>query len=356
MEASSLIRNLSLQQRYWSIIVVLTQIDIVRTFKSGQGKIQKLTLMDKDGSKIYAIMFNEIIDRFHDILQTGKTFVFSNGQIKEINKDFYNVNDKFEIILNNTSNIQLSVSDTIDSPEIKLSVIEDIKRNPNLPSDIILFVIKVHEVRMIYRNVDKKKIVKRDLQVIDLRSKENIHQYTSSFSNTYLMTSLQKINTSEHSTGEIKHYYTRVFAKGLNKEGSIWYNSCNTCKSKVTIIDGIVQCTKCTNENVQYSLRYLIKLSVEDNSSTAIFTLFDNEAEQLIGMPVIELEKIKASKIEDYNNIIKNILEKEMTFLVKAQDKIYGSRTFRSLTVQSIKMDSNEVGELQHKKIKIEEV
>ncbi|XP_028554339.1 replication protein A 70 kDa DNA-binding subunit B-like [Dendrobium catenatum] len=170
------------------------------------------------------------------------------------------------------------------------------------------------------------------------------------------MTSLQKINTSEHSTGEIKHYYTRVFAKGLNQEGSIWYNSCNTCKSKVTIIDGIVQCTKCTNENVQCSLRYLIKLSVEDNSSTAIFTLFDNEAEQLIGMPVIELEKIKASKIEDYNNIIKNILEKEMTFLVKAQDKIYGSRTFRSLTVQSIKMDSNEVGELQHKKIKIEEV
>ncbi|KAL0921673.1 hypothetical protein M5K25_008770 [Dendrobium thyrsiflorum] len=126
--------------------------------------------MDKEGSKIYAIMFNEIIDRFHDILQTGKTYVFSNGQIKEINKDFYNVNGKIEIILNSTSNIQLSVTDNIDSPKIKLSVIEDIKGNPNLPSDIILLVVKVPEVRMIYRHTDKKKIVKRDLQVIDLRS------------------------------------------------------------------------------------------------------------------------------------------------------------------------------------------
>ncbi|KAH0434250.1 hypothetical protein IEQ34_026862 [Dendrobium chrysotoxum] len=222
--------------------------------------------------------------------------------------------------------------------------------------DIILLVVKVPEVRMIYRHTDKKKIVKQDLQVIDLRSKENIHLHSSSTFDTYLMADLQKINTSEHSSGEIKYYYTRVFAKGLNQEGSISYNSCNTCKSKVTEIDGIVQCTKCKKDNVEHSLRYLIKLCIEDNSSTAIFALFDNEAEQIIGMPVTKLEEIKASKIEDYNKIIENIFDKKMTFLVKAQDKTYGSRTFRSLTDQTIKKDSDEVDKIEPKRIKIEEI
>ncbi|KAL0912202.1 hypothetical protein M5K25_018162 [Dendrobium thyrsiflorum] len=424
MDPSSLIKSLSLNQHYWSITAVITQIDAVRVFKSGQGKIQKLTLMDKEGSKIFAIMFNETIDRFHNILEIGKTYVISNGQIKATNKDFYNVNENFEIILNNISEIQLAIADNIEPVRKNLSVIEDIKENPNSPSDIILLVLNVSEVRMIYRHTDKKKIFKRDLQVFDLRSevctftlwealatvegkqleesknektiilakdvigknfngfilstiqsttleinpnlpssKElldlsniNVHQHTSSTFDTCLMTNLQNINISEHSLGEVKYYSTRVVIKGLNEEGNIWYNSCNTCKSKVFIIDDIAKCPKCSNDNAEYSLRYLMKLRVEDNSSTAIFTVFDNEVEQIIGMPVIKLEKIKASNIEDYNNIIRNICDKELIFSVKAQDKQYGNRTFRSITVQSIKENCDQVNEIEPKRIKLEEL
>ncbi|XP_028555386.1 uncharacterized protein LOC114580831 [Dendrobium catenatum] len=137
------------------------------------------------------------------------------------------------------------------------------------------------------------------------------------------MTNLQNINTSEQSLGEVKYYSTRVVIKGLNQEGNLWY---------------------------------LIKLRVEDISSTAIFTVFDNEVEQLIGMPVTNLEKIKASNIEDYNNIITNICDKELIFSVKVQDKEYGNRSFRSITVQSIKEISDEVIETEPKKIKLEDL
>ncbi|KAL0923308.1 hypothetical protein M5K25_007360 [Dendrobium thyrsiflorum] len=250
-------------------------------------------------------MFNEIIDRFHDILQTGKTYVFSNGQIKEINKDFYNVNEKIEIILNNTSNIELSVTDNIDSPKIKLSVIEDIKGNPNLPSDIILLVVKVPEVRMIYRHTDKKKIVKRDLQVIDLRSE--VCTFT-------LWETLAIVEGKQ--LEELRNEKTIILAKGVIGK---YFN-------------GFVL------------------------STTTSTTIEINPTLPIIGMPVTELEKIQASSAEDYNNIIKNIFDKEMTFLVKAEDKIYGSRTFRSLTVQSVKKGSDEVCKLQQKKIKIEEI
>ncbi|KAL0925828.1 hypothetical protein M5K25_004198 [Dendrobium thyrsiflorum] len=423
MEASTLIKNLTLHQRYWTIIVVLTEMDTVRNFKSGQGKIQKLTFMDNEGSQIYGIMFNEIIDKFHDILEIGQTYVISNGQIKDINKTFYNVHEKFEIILNNLSEIHVAVNHNIQSLNKKLSTIEDIMSNPNLPSDIILLVLKVHETRTIYRQRDKKSILKRDLQVIGLRSEvitltlweslatkegkqledmmnekpiifvkgvvgknfngftlsstistiieinpdlpttkemmdwfnETGYRHASSNFDAYLVANLLKINTSELSLGEMKYYATKVIIKGLQQEENIWYPSCNTCKSRVTITKDIVRCSKCSKENAAYSLRYLIKLYVEDETSNAIFTLFDNEAESIIGVPVSELEKIKVTDIEEYNKIIKNSCDKEMTFIIKAQDKIYGNRTFRSLTVQSIKEDSYEINNTISKKIKLEE-
>ncbi|KAH0454190.1 hypothetical protein IEQ34_016114 [Dendrobium chrysotoxum] len=73
-------------------------------------------------------------------------------------------------------------------------------------------------------------------------------------------------------------------------------------------------------------------------------------------MPVANLENIKASNIEDYNNIIKNICDKELIFSVKAQDKQFGNRTFRSITVQSVKKVSDEVIEIEPKRIKLEEL
>ncbi|KAI0497091.1 hypothetical protein KFK09_023419 [Dendrobium nobile] len=73
-------------------------------------------------------------------------------------------------------------------------------------------------------------------------------------------------------------------------------------------------------------------------------------------MPVTNLEKIKASNIEDYNNIITNICDKELIFSVKVQDKEYGNRSFRSITVQSIKEIYDEVIEIEPKRIKLEEL
>ncbi|KAI0496585.1 hypothetical protein KFK09_022905 [Dendrobium nobile] len=157
------------------------------------------------------------------------------------------------------------------------------------------------------------------------------------------MADLFKIITSELLTGEMKYYATKVIIKGLQQEESIWYSSCNICKSKVTINEDVVHCAKCSKENIDYSLRYVLKLYVEDDTSNAIFTLSDSEAESIISVPVSELENIKVTSIEEYIKIVKNSCDKEMTFIIKAKDKICGNRTFRSLTVQSIKKDSHEI-------------
>ncbi|KAI0527651.1 hypothetical protein KFK09_003256 [Dendrobium nobile] len=125
---------------------------------------------------------------------------------------------------------------------------------------------------------------------------ETDFRHTSSKFDGYLMTNLLKINTSELSSGEVKYYASKVIIKGLQQDENIWYPSCNTCKSKVTITEDIGRCAKCSKESVDYSLRYLVKLYVEDDTSNAILTLFDNEAECIIGLPVTQLEKIKVVK------------------------------------------------------------
>ncbi|XP_028548109.1 replication protein A 70 kDa DNA-binding subunit-like [Dendrobium catenatum] len=168
-------------------------------------------------------------------------------------------------------------------------------------------------------------------------------QHASSNFKVYVMADLFKITTSELLTAEMKYYATNVIIKGLQQQENIWYPSCNICKSKVTINEDVVRCAKCSKENIDYSLRYLLKLYVEDETSNAIFTQFDSEVESIIGVLVSELENIKVTSIEEYNKIIKNSCDKEMTFIIKAQDKICGNRTFLSLTVQSIKKDSQEI-------------
>ncbi|KAI0516175.1 hypothetical protein KFK09_008847 [Dendrobium nobile] len=107
---------------------------------------------------------------------------------------------------------------------------------------------------------------------------------------------------------------------------------------------------------IHANLKYLVKLYVEDDTSNAILTLFDNEAECIIGLPVTQLEKIKVADISEYDKIIKNSCNKEMIFVIKAQDKIYGNRTLRFLTVQSIKKDSCEINHVISKKVKLEEI
>ncbi|KAH0460469.1 hypothetical protein IEQ34_011132 [Dendrobium chrysotoxum] len=150
-------------------------------------------------------------------------------------------------------------------------------------------------------------------------------RHASTNFDVYVMADLLKINTSELLSGEMKYYATKVIIKGLQQEESIWYPSCNTCKSKVTITEDVVRCAKCSKENIDYSLRYLIKLYVEDDTSNSIFTLFNNEAASIIGVPVSDLKNTKVTNIEEYNKIIKDSCDKEMTFIIKAQDKTYGN-------------------------------
>ncbi|KAI0507456.1 hypothetical protein KFK09_013581 [Dendrobium nobile] len=156
--------------------------------------------------------------------------------------------------------IHLTVDQTIQSFNKNLSTIEEIMINPNLSSDVVLLVLNVNEVRAIYRQKDKKKILKRDLQVIGLRSE------------IVTFTLWEELATNEGKQLEdMRNEKPIIFATGV--VGKI-FNGFNETDFDIHL------------QSKYYASKISVKLYVEDDTSNAILTLFDNEAECIIGLPL----------------------------------------------------------------------
>ncbi|KAK1383677.1 hypothetical protein POM88_021412 [Heracleum sosnowskyi] len=103
-------------------------------------------------------------------------------------------------------------------------------------------------------------------------------------------------------------------------DGNGWYYiCCSKCARAVKQLEGKYYCAHCVEESSSYTQRYRVVIHVEDASGTTSFTLFNKEAEQLIGIP---MQKI-LTEIEENDNVtqipaaIRNIVGKVCTFQIK---------------------------------------
>ncbi|WOG86767.1 hypothetical protein DCAR_0205985 [Daucus carota subsp. sativus] len=104
----------------------------------------------------------------------------------------------------------------------------------------------------------------------------------------------------------------------LNGDGW-YYECCTTCARAVQKREGQVFCPGCQDTKEKTSHRYRVVARVKDDSETTTFTLFNKEAEQLIGVP---LEKIlteldQEGNMEDIPTPIKNMVGKFCAFQIK---------------------------------------
>lgn len=103
-------------------------------------------------------------------------------------------------------------------------------------------------------------------------------------------------------------------------DGNGWYYiCCSNCARSVKPLEGTYYCGHCAEESGTSAQRYRVVIRIEDSCSTTTVTLFNKEAEQLIGIP---LQKILAEmeENEDVAQIppaIKNIIGKFCAFQIK---------------------------------------
>lgn len=80
----------------------------IRSWDKGpnnQGKLFSVNLLDKEDSEVRATFFREGVDMFYDLLEVGKVYNFSSGQVKLANKRFNNTNCDYEITFNASAEI-----------------------------------------------------------------------------------------------------------------------------------------------------------------------------------------------------------------------------------------------------------
>lgn len=94
------IRELSPYHRNWTICARVTSEPKIREFtaQGGRGgKVFSVDLLDKEGDQIRASFFNDAVTKFASLMEKGKVFTFSKGNIKVADKRFNNLSHPYEI-------------------------------------------------------------------------------------------------------------------------------------------------------------------------------------------------------------------------------------------------------------------
>ena len=94
------IGELSFYQPQWRIVARVTSKSPLRTFDKGAntGKVFHVSLLDTYGGEIRASFFNDAVDLHFDKLQEGACYSFSRGTIKTSNRQFNQIDHRYELV------------------------------------------------------------------------------------------------------------------------------------------------------------------------------------------------------------------------------------------------------------------
>lgn len=102
------IEGLSPYQNKWTIKARVTNKSDIRHWSNarGEGKLFSVTFLDETG-EIKATGFNDAVDQFYNVLEEGKVYFVSKARVGIAKRQFSNVNNEYEITLENSSEINL---------------------------------------------------------------------------------------------------------------------------------------------------------------------------------------------------------------------------------------------------------
>jgi replication factor A1 len=114
------ISALNVYQNTWTIKARVTAKSHVKHFTNakGPGKLFSFDLLDAHGGEIRAVCFSSIAryDQFYDLIEVDKVYLISRGALRPAKKQFNNLNNDYEINLDNTSSIEVCSGDDSSIP------------------------------------------------------------------------------------------------------------------------------------------------------------------------------------------------------------------------------------------------
>ncbi|OIW18523.1 hypothetical protein TanjilG_13275 [Lupinus angustifolius] len=147
--------------------------------------------------------------------------------------------------------------------------------------------------------------------------------------------------TSNPSLGEDKpaFFSIRGYISFIKPEQAMWYRACKTCNKKVTESIGAgYWCEGCQKNDDQCNLRYIMVVKVSDASGESFISVFNEEAEKIVGCSADELDNLKSQDGEDspYQMKLKQATWVPHLFRVSVTQNEYNNEKRQRITARAI--------------------
>ncbi|KAJ0963496.1 hypothetical protein J5N97_028618 [Dioscorea zingiberensis] len=129
----------------------------------------------------------------------------------------------------------------------------------------------------------------------------------------------------------------KVYISFIKPDQAMWYRACKTCNKKVTEAVGSgYWCEACQKNDAQFSLRYIMGVKVSDHSGEAWLSVFNEQAETIIGCSADELDRIKSEEgDEKYQLKLKEATWVPHLFRVSVAQTEYMNEKRQRITVRA---------------------
>ncbi|KAH0698019.1 hypothetical protein KY289_015501 [Solanum tuberosum] len=364
-----------------------------------EGTYRTIILVDEEGIKIQATLFNKHIETWKDFLKPNKSYYIAKGRYDRVNPNYSSVHKEVELAFTDNTVIKetdhevstqnfsdgflsLDAVDNLPNGSILVSVNPIIQNATSKRREIVVtnelmeptivtlwgdfaendgaFLDKLKDDKPILCLCDGVSIYKGRFGIstipvssvlinpifqkaIDLRAWREIIEADNkdiTVAPTKAMRRAIEVPLDHILDGllpesqDSMYKFKATIVDILNKDEP-WYFSGKTCRKKVKVIEEAAACTNCNIDNVEYAMRYCLRLEVCGGEKCTRVVLFE-AANNLLGCNVQEYIQSTSIKKEECHYYRKLVLSKDKQFNFLVRIDLTDSNPHRSLIAEEI--------------------
>ena len=156
----------------YKLLVKVTSKGEIKPFRNGNGKLFSFTIMDESGSKMQAIGFDKIVDKFKDVIVENNIYEITGGYIRTADKRFDPPDSDYKLVLNDTSDILKKndvdniLKEKFSDPDNKFLTLREVKE-ANINSIVNVICIVGDKGESTYKETKNGSMLIRKTIVLD---------------------------------------------------------------------------------------------------------------------------------------------------------------------------------------------
>ena len=156
----------------YKLLVKVTSKGEIKPFRNGNGKLFSFTIMDESGSKMQAIGFDKIVDKFKDVIVENNIYEITGGYIRTADKRFDPPDSDYKLVLNDTSvilkknDVDNILKEKFSDPDNKFLTLREVKE-ANINSIVNVICIVGDKGESTYKETKNGSMLIRKTIVLD---------------------------------------------------------------------------------------------------------------------------------------------------------------------------------------------